>query len=103
MPDHRLPHQALYGQLSAAKWAAGEQKMRYKDYTKDLLKQCNINPIHLEPLALHRSAWQVTCAGLGDEQIHHTVQHRRTKRRAQRHQRAAGITPTSGLPCPTRG
>ncbi|XP_035260113.1 uncharacterized protein LOC118220353 [Anguilla anguilla] len=58
MPDHRLPHQALY----TAKRAAGGQKRRYKDYTKDLLKHCNINSTHLEPLTLDRSAWQVTCA-----------------------------------------
>lgn len=35
----------------------------------------NINPIHLEPLALNRVAWQVTCH-LMTKQIHYTNQQR---------------------------
>ena len=98
MPDHRLPRQVLYGQLSNAKRAAGGQKRRFKDYTRDLLKRCNILSTQLEALALDRSEWQVTCARAVSH-IHHTNQQKRAERRTQRHQRAAGIPLATGFPC----
>ena len=102
LPEDRLPRQVLYGQLHDAKRAAGGQKRRYKDYTKDLLKRTAINPTQLETLALDRSAWRDTCART-ISQINDSNQQRRSQRRAQRHQRTAGIPPTSGLPCPICG
>ncbi|XP_061574023.1 uncharacterized protein LOC133440720 [Cololabis saira] len=54
LPEHRLPRQVLYGQLQDAKRAAGGQKKRYKDYTKDLLKRIAISPTQLETLACDR-------------------------------------------------
>ena len=102
MPDHRLPRQVLYGQLLDAKRAAGGQKRRYKDYTKDLLKRTDINPMQLETLAHDRLAWRATCAR-ATAHISDSNQQRRTERRAQRHRREAGIPPVDGFPCPACG
>lgn len=99
MPGYRLPHQVLYGQLPASKRAPGGQKRRYKDYTKDLLRHCNINPGHLEDLAANRPAWRKTCKK-ATEQINNIFIERRTTRRAQRHQKAEdNSSQTSGHAC----
>ena len=102
MPDHRLPRQVLYGQLHDAKRAAGGQKRRYKDYSKDLLKRTAMNPTQLETLAHDRSAWRATCAR-ATAHINDSNQQRRSERRAQRHRREAGIPPADGFPCPACG
>lgn len=102
MPDHRLPRQVLYGQLHSAKRAAGGQKRRYKDFTKDLLKRTAINPTQLETLAHDRSAWRATCAR-ATAHISDSNQQRRSDRRAQRHRREAGIPLADGFPCPSCG
>jgi len=99
MPDHHLPRQVLYGQLSDAKLVPGGQKRRHKGYTKELLKRTAISPTQYEILALDRSAWQVTYARATSRR-HDSNQQRRTERRSQR---AAHIPPTSTLPCPDCG
>ncbi len=62
MPEHRLPRQVLYSQLMGAKYSVGGKKLRFKDYTRDLLKRVNIPLMQLESLELDRSASQVTSA-----------------------------------------
>ena len=98
MPEHRLPRQVLYSQLLGAKRSAGGQKRRFTDYTRDILKRANIPFTQLENLATNRSAWQGTCA-TAVSQIHQKTQDRRSERRTQRHQRAAGVPLASGFPC----
>lgn len=98
MPGYRLPRQVLYGQLLNSKRAAGGQKRRYRDFTKELLKRCNINPGHLEALASNRPAWRATC-NKAAEQINDIFIQRRTARRAQRHRQADPTPQTSGHAC----
>ncbi|CAJ1066317.1 uncharacterized protein LOC109084930 [Xyrichtys novacula] len=102
LPEHHLPRQILYGQRHDAKRAAGGQKRRYKDYTKELLKHTAINPMQLETLALDPIAWRDTCAR-AISRINDSNQQRRSERCAQRHQRTASIRPMSGIPCPICG
>ncbi len=51
-----------------AKYSVGGKKLRFKDYTRDLLKRVNIPLMQIESLALDRSASQVTSATVS--QIH---------------------------------
>ena len=60
MPDSRLPHRVLYGQLGLGHSSVG-QKKRFKDHIKSILKKCNIPFNRLEVLALKRATWRSTC------------------------------------------
>ena len=55
MPDNRLPHRVLYGQLRLGHRSVGGQKKRFKDHIKLILKKCNIQFNRLEPLASNRA------------------------------------------------
>ena len=92
MPEHRLPRQILYGQLSQGTRSPGGQKKRYKDHSKDLLKKSNIQPAALEQLAAERPTWRSTCHSAAAE-AEQAASRRRDAKRVQRHQRAAGQPP----------
>ena len=62
MPHSRLSHCVLYGQLKLGRMSVGEQKKRFKDHTKSILKKCNIPFSRLETLASKRATWRSTCA-----------------------------------------
>ena len=103
MPDTRLPKQVLYSELATGQRAPGGQKKRFKDHLKTLLKQCNISPTALESLAADRKIWSSTCHQ-GIAHLQGQAAARRIHRRAQRHQRAAGLTPPQDvLTCPSCG
>ena len=61
MPDSRLPHHMLYGQLRLGHWSVGGQKKRFKDHIKSILKKFNIQFSWLEALATNRATWRSTC------------------------------------------
>ena len=58
------------------------------------LKQCNILHTALESLAADRHTWRSSCHQ-GTTHLQEQATERRTQRRALRHQRAAGPTPSS--------
>ena len=62
MPDSRLPHRVLYGQLRLGHRSVGGQKKRSMDHIKSILKKCNIPFSRLETLASRRATWRSTCA-----------------------------------------
>ena len=62
IPDSRLPHRVLYGQLRLGHIGDGGQKKRFKDHIKSILKKCNIPFNMLEALASNRPTWRSTCA-----------------------------------------
>ena len=51
MPDERLPKKILYGELQVGKRPHGDQKKRYKDTLKALLKAFNIPTESWEKIA----------------------------------------------------
>ena len=55
MPDSRLSHRELYGQLRLGHRRVGVQKKRFKDHIKSILKKCNIPFNRLEALASNRA------------------------------------------------
>ncbi|KAL1263554.1 hypothetical protein QQF64_006293 [Cirrhinus molitorella] len=59
MPEHRIPKQLLYGELSQGKRSCGGQKKRYKDTLKASLKSMDIDPTFWEILAQDRSTWRI--------------------------------------------
>ena len=62
MPDSRLPHRVLYGQLRLGHKSVGGQKKRFKDQIKSIPKKCNIPFNRLEALTSNRATWRSTCA-----------------------------------------
>ena len=62
MPDSRLPHRVLYGQLKLGRRSVGGKKKHFKDHIKSILKKCNIPFIRLEALVSNRATWRSTCA-----------------------------------------
>ena len=62
MPDSRLPHCVLYGQLRLGHRSVGGQRKRFKDHIKSILKRCNIPFSRLKTLASNRATWRSTCA-----------------------------------------
>ena len=62
MPDSRLTHRVLYGQLRLGHRSVGGQKKRFKDYIKSIVKKCNTRLNRLETLASNRATWRSTCA-----------------------------------------
>ena len=61
MPDSRLPHCVLYGQLRLGQKSVGGQKKRFRDHIKSILKKCYIPINRLETLASNRATWRSTC------------------------------------------
>uniref|UniRef100_A0A8C5PLD5 Reverse transcriptase n=1 Tax=Leptobrachium leishanense TaxID=445787 RepID=A0A8C5PLD5_9ANUR len=59
MPDHRIPKQLLYGELSQGKRSHGGQRKRYKDTLKASLKSMDIDITSWEILAQDRSTWRM--------------------------------------------
>ena len=55
MPDSRLPHCVLYGQLSLGHRSVDVQKKRLKDHIGWILKKCNIPFNRLEVLTSNRA------------------------------------------------
>ena len=62
MPDSRLPHRVLYGQLKHGYRSVGGQKNRFKDHINALHKKSNIPFNMLEALASDRATCRTTCA-----------------------------------------
>ena len=62
MPDSRLPHCVLHGQLRLGHRSVGGQKKRFKYHIKSIHKKCNIPFNRLEALASNRDTWRPTCA-----------------------------------------
>ena len=62
MPEHRLPKQLLYGELSQGRRSAGGQKKRFKDSLKRSLKALNIDVNNWETSAMNRPTWRHTLA-----------------------------------------
>ena len=103
LPDHRLPRQILYGQLLEGNRSAGGPKKRFKDYSKDLLKKCSIQPTSLEQVAADRPLWRAT-SRQGLDHLETTLNRRRAELRARRHQQAQEIPPPNeGHLCPDCG
>ena len=65
MPDSRLPHHVLYGQLKQDYRNVGGEKIRLKDHIKSNPKKCNFPLNRLEDdikqsyLAIYLSPWNV--------------------------------------------
>jgi hypothetical protein len=101
MPEHRLPKQLLYGELSQGKRTAGGQKKRYKDSLKASLKALGFDLNTWETLALDRPAWRSNLTrGAHAAELQRTAD--AENKRAARKARAAS-TPTSAPThmCPT--
>ena len=58
MPDHRIPKQLLYGELTSGKRSVGGQRKRFKDSLKTSLKAMNIDWESWESHALDRPNWR---------------------------------------------
>ncbi len=58
MPDHLIPKQFFYGELSQGKRSHGGQKKRYKDMLKASLNTLDIDSTSWEILAQDRSTWR---------------------------------------------
>ena len=58
MPSNRLPRRLLYGELLLGQ----RPPLRYSDYMKSVLRQCNIPVSDLEQLAEDKELWSLTCA-----------------------------------------
>ena len=58
MPDSRLTHCVIYGQLRLGHTSVGGEKKRFKDYIKSIHKKCSIPFNRLEALGSNRA----TCA-----------------------------------------
>ena len=99
MPESRLPRQLLYGQLAEGIRSAGGQRKRFKDFSKALLKKCDIRPASLEHLAADRPTWRRTCNS-GVAHVEQALAIRRDERRILRHQRESGFPPPAAQhPC----
>ena len=55
MPDSRLPHHVLYGQLRQGHTSVGRQKKCFKGHIKSILKKCHIPFNRLEAFASNRA------------------------------------------------
>ena len=90
MPDSRLPHHVLYGQLRLGHRSVGGQNKCIKDHIKSIHKKCNTPFNGLEALVSNRATWLTTCAfGMScfDAEYKRAAAHRR------RHQHGAVLCP----------
>ena len=92
MPDRRLPHRVLYGQLRLGHRSVGGQMRRFKDHIKSILKKCNIPLNRLGAHASNRATWRYTCA-FGMSCFDAEYDPSAALRRSRRHQHAAVICP----------
>ena len=96
MPDHRLPKQLFFGELTEGKRNAGGPKKRYKDSLKSSLKAFGLNTTSWEKTAEDRNTWRQTIYK-GAKQ--HEAQRRTTAK--QRRQARKQAAPEEGtIPCP---
>ena len=58
MPDSRLRHRVLYGQLRLGHRSVGGQEKCFKDHINSILKMCNMPFSRLEVLASNRTTWR---------------------------------------------
>ena len=87
MPDSRLPHCVLNGQLRLGHRSVGGQKKRFKDPIKSILKNCNIPFNRLAALASNRATWRSTCT-FGMSGFNAEYDRAAALRRNNRHQHA---------------
>ena len=96
MPDHRLPKQLFFGELTEGKRSAGGPKKRFKDTLKSSLKAFGLNTTSWEKTAEDRQTWRQT--------IHKGAKQHETQRRTSaklRRQAKKEKTPKEGTtPCP---
>ena len=62
MPDSRLRHHMLYGQLRLGYRNVAGQKKLFMDHIKLIHKKCNISFSRLVAPAFNRPTWRFTCA-----------------------------------------
>ena len=98
MPEHRLPRQMLYGQLSEARRNPGGQKKRYKDQIKITMKKCNIMPRELEANASDRKQWRALCRE-GSNHLEEARNMAREERRQRRHNQNGAFPANPDLTC----
>ena len=58
MPDSRLPHRVLHGQLRLRHMSVSGQWKHFKDHIKTILKKCNIPFNRLEALTSNRATYR---------------------------------------------
>ena len=101
MPDHRLPKQMLYGELSDGARSVGGQFKRFKDATKQTLKACGMEPGQIETAALDRVLWSASSkegVKKAEEDRHAWLQERRDRRH-----RGPMRSPSQAYTCSTCG
>ena len=92
MPDSRLPHCVICGQLRLGHRSVGGQKKLFKDHIKSIIINCNITFNRLETLASNRATWRSYCA-FGMSYFDAECDRAATLRRSHRHQHAAVSCP----------
>ncbi len=102
MPNTRLPKQILYSQLKEGSRATDEQKKRYKDNIKAILKKFHITTSNWENIALDRSSWKKSvqdgAANHGIE-LHHATEIKRQLHK-EKNKKAQPISTITTLSCP---
>ena len=96
MPDHRLPKQLLFGELTEGKRNAGGPKKRFKDTLKTSLRAFGINTTSWEKTAEDRNTWRQTIYS-GAKQ--HEAQ-QQTSAHLRRQARKETGTREATIPCP---
>ena len=99
MPDHRLPKQIFYGEITKGKRSRGAPKKRFKDTLKSSLKAFQLDPDVWESLAKDRGKWRSKVhkgAKLSEQRKIATAQAKRTARKAKK---PSNTTPRSQIHC----
>ena len=94
MPEHRLPKQILYSDLTEGNRKRGGQKLCYKDTLKRNLKRCDIDPDTWEDLSKDRTKWR--------EAVHESmtaVEDQRLQKYQKAHERRHNKPAPSALQC----
>ena len=92
IPNSRLPHCVLYGQLRLGHRSVGGQKKRFKDHIKSILNKCNIPFRRLETLTSNIATWRSTCS-FGMSYIDEEYDRAAALRRIRRHQYTPVLCP----------
>ena len=82
--DDRIPKQLLYGELNRGKRPASKPKKRFRDCTKDNLKQMSIDVNNWEDIALNRNEWRETIHKGVERFEAARIKHARLKRSARK-------------------